>query len=170
MTPDRLFLWRRFCYARGKTAARRIADAMPTRVTVIDRATAAEGLKAGFAQYDAVVAVMAAGAVVRILAPLIAAGHKSSDPAILVVDDAGRFVIPILGGHAAGANALATELAEILGAEAVVTTATDVAGVAGAGRSRLAGQRRRQWREPRSARRREGHPRQCPPMATAGVG
>jgi cobalt-precorrin 5A hydrolase/precorrin-3B C17-methyltransferase len=115
----------------GKRLAQRIADALPTRVTLIDRPTAAEGLKAGFEQYDAVVAVMAAGAVVRILAPLIAAGHKSSDPAILVADEAGRFVIPILGGHAARANALATELADILGAEAAVTTATDVAGVPG---------------------------------------
>jgi len=115
----------------GRRLAQRILEAMPSQATLIDRATAAEGLRAGFAQHDAVVAVMAAGAVVRILAPLVAAGHKSSDPAILVVDDAGRFVIPILGGHAAGANALATELAEILGADAVITTATDVAGVPG---------------------------------------
>jgi cobalt-precorrin 5A hydrolase/precorrin-3B C17-methyltransferase len=74
---------------------------------------------------------MAAGAVVRILAPAIAAGDKSSDPAVLVVDEAGRFVMPILGGHGAGANRIATELAEILGGEAVITTATDVAGVPG---------------------------------------
>ena len=115
----------------GKRLAQRIADALPTGATVIDRPTAADGLKAGFAHYDAVVAVMAAGAVVRILAPLIAAGDKSSDPAILVIDEAGRFVIPILGGHAAGANGLATELADLLGADAVITTATDVAGVPG---------------------------------------
>ncbi|MHB8184988.1 MAG: precorrin-3B C(17)-methyltransferase [Dermatophilaceae bacterium] len=115
----------------GHRLAQRIADALPTAATVIDRPTAAEGLKAGFAQYDAVVAVMAAGAVVRILAPLIAAGQKSSDPAILVIDEAGRVVIPILGGHAAGANRLATQLAEILGADAVITTATDVARVPG---------------------------------------
>lgn len=115
----------------GKRLAQRIADALPTAATVIDRPTAAEGLKAGFAQYDAVVAVMAAGAVVRILAPLIAAGHKSSDPAILVIDEAGRVVIPILGGHAAGANRLAIDLAEVLGADAVITTATDVARVPG---------------------------------------
>jgi len=115
----------------GTLLAQRIADALPTQATVIDLPTAAEGLKAGFARYDAVVAVMAAGAVVRILAPLIAAGHKSSDPAILVVDEAGRFVMPILGGHAAEANKLANELAEILGAVAVITTATDVAGAPG---------------------------------------
>ncbi|MDQ1536804.1 MAG: cobalt-precorrin hydrolase / cobalt-factor methyltransferase / precorrin-3B, partial [Actinomycetota bacterium] len=115
----------------GKRLAERIGAALPDQVTVINGPTAAEGLKAGFAQYDAVVAVMAAGAVVRILAPQIAAGQKSSDPAIVVIDEAGRFVIPILGGHAAAANKLAAELAEILGAEAVVTTATDVAGVPG---------------------------------------
>jgi cobalt-precorrin 5A hydrolase/precorrin-3B C17-methyltransferase len=113
----------------GRRLARRIADGRPTRTTVIEAPSAAEGLRSGFAQYDAVVAVMAAGAVVRILAPLIAAGDKSSDPAILVLDEAGRFVTPILGGHAAGANSLAIEIADILGGEAVITTATDVAGV-----------------------------------------
>jgi cobalt-precorrin 5A hydrolase / precorrin-3B C17-methyltransferase len=115
----------------GKRLAQRIADALPTRATVIDLPTAAEGLKAGFARYDAVVAVMAAGAVVRILASLIAAGDKTADPAIVVIDEAGRFVIPILGGHAAGANGLADQLADLLGAEAVITTATDVAGLPG---------------------------------------
>ena len=115
----------------GKRLAQRIADALPTGATVIDRPTAADALKTGFAEYDAVVAVMAAGAVVRILAPLITVGDKSSDPAILVVDEAGRFVIPILGGHAAGANGLAIELANLLGADAVITTATDVTGVPG---------------------------------------
>jgi cobalt-precorrin 5A hydrolase/precorrin-3B C17-methyltransferase len=115
----------------GKRLAERIVAALPDRATVIDSSTAAEGLRAGFAQYDAVVAVMAAGAVVRILAPQIIAGQKSSDPAIVVLDEAGRFVIPILGGHAAAANKLAADLAEILGAQAVVTTATDVAGAAG---------------------------------------
>ncbi len=115
----------------GRRLAARIADAVPERATVIDLPTAAEGLKAGFAGYDAVVAVMAAGAVVRILAPQIAAGDKSSDPAVLVIDDAGRFVTPILGGHGAGANRLTIELAGILGAVAVITTATDVAAVPG---------------------------------------
>ena len=115
----------------GKRLAHRIADALPTGATVIDRPAAADALRDGFTDYDAVVAVMAAGAVVRILAPLITVGDKSSDPAILVVDEAGRFVMPILGGHAAGANGLALELADLLGADAVITTATDVTAVPG---------------------------------------
>lgn len=115
----------------GKRLAQRIADALPPGATVIDRPTAADALRVGFTDYDAVVAVMAAGAVVRILAPLITVGDKSSDPAILVVDEAGRFVMPILGGHAAGANGLALELADLLGADTVITTATDVTGVPG---------------------------------------
>jgi cobalt-precorrin 5A hydrolase/precorrin-3B C17-methyltransferase len=115
----------------GKRLAQRIADSRPTTARVIDRPTAADALRAGFTQYDAVVAVMAAGAAVRILAPLITMGDKSSDPAILVVDEAGRFVMPILGGHAAGANGLALELADLLGAVAVITTATDVTSVPG---------------------------------------
>lgn len=115
----------------GTRLAQRIADSRPTGATVIDRSTAADALRAGFTDYDAVVAVMAAGAVVRILAPLITVGDKSSDPAILVVDEAGRFVMPILGGHAAGANGLALELADLLGSVAVITTATDVTGVPG---------------------------------------
>jgi len=115
----------------GKRLAQRLADALPLRASVIDRPTAAEALRMGFTQYDSLVAVMAAGAVVRILAPLIASGDKASDPAILVIDEAGRFVTPILGGHAAAANVLAADLAEMLGGAAVITTATDVAGIPG---------------------------------------
>jgi len=115
----------------GKRLAQRLADALPLRASVLDRPTAAEALRMGFTQYDSLVAVMAAGAVVRILAPLITSGDKASDPAILVIDEAGRFVTPILGGHAAAANGLATDLAAMLGAVAVITTATDVAGIPG---------------------------------------
>jgi cobalt-precorrin 5A hydrolase/precorrin-3B C17-methyltransferase len=76
---------------------------------------------------DAIVAVAATGAVVRVIAPLLRG--KDRDPAVVCVDDGGRFVIPLVGGHRGGANALARALAAHLGAVAVVTTASERAGV-----------------------------------------
>jgi cobalt-precorrin 5A hydrolase len=73
--------------------------------------------------HDHVVAVMALGIAVRLAGPL--ARDKRADPALVVVDDAGRFAISVLGGHGAGANLLAERTAAVLGASPVVTTATD---------------------------------------------
>jgi cobalamin biosynthesis protein CbiG len=70
---------------------------------------------------------MALGIVVRLLGPL--AQDKHSEPAVLVIDEAGRFVIPVLGGHSGGANALALEAARALGAVAVLTTASEALGL-----------------------------------------
>ena len=60
----------------------------------------------------------------RLIAPYLKA--KDSDPAIIVLDEQGRFVIPMLSGHLGGANALAGRLADALGATPVLTTASDV--------------------------------------------
>ncbi len=70
---------------------------------------------------DAVVAVGACGLVTRLIAPLI--GDKQSDPAVLVVDPRGRFVVPLLGGHGAGGDRLAEEIAALVGGQAVLTGA-----------------------------------------------
>jgi cobalt-precorrin 5A hydrolase len=70
---------------------------------------------------------MALGIVVRTLGPLT--GDKHTDPAVVVVDEAGRFAISVLGGHTQGANALAEEIARALGATPVITTASDVLGL-----------------------------------------
>jgi cobalt-precorrin 5A hydrolase len=78
------------------------------------------------AAYDQLVFFVSLGAVVRLIAPHLRS--KSEDPGVLVVDDAARFVIPVLSGHVGGANAYAEHLAELLGATAVITTASDVGG------------------------------------------
>jgi len=75
---------------------------------------------------EAVVAVGACGLVTRLIAPLI--GNKDSDPAVLVVDPQGRFVVPLLGGHAAGGDRLSQEIAALVGGQAVLTGAGSAQG------------------------------------------
>lgn len=89
-----------------------------------------EGLKErvaeDFATREALIFVGAAGIGVRSIAPHVK--DKLKDPAVVVIDEGGNFVIPLLSGHAGGANALALQLASPLGGAAVITTATDLRG------------------------------------------
>lgn len=78
----------------------------------------------------ALVFVSAAGIAVRAIAPLLEG--KTSDPAVVCLDDLGRNVIPLLSGHLGGANELASRIAAITGGNAVVTTSTDVHGITAA--------------------------------------
>ena len=79
-----------------------------------------------FRRCGRIVFFLAAGAVTRLIAPCL--GAKETDPAVLAVDEAGRFVIPLLSGHKGGANDFARTVAGCLGATPVVTTASDVIG------------------------------------------
>ena len=77
-----------------------------------------------FAQNHDLVFVGAAGIAVRSIAPCVR--DKWSDPAVLSMDEQGNYVIPLLSGHAGGANRLARRLSRLIGAVPVISTATDL--------------------------------------------
>lgn len=77
-----------------------------------------------FYEYDAIIAIMASGILIRSIAPLIES--KLSDPAVVNIDDNGKFVISTLSGHLGGANDLAIKISKLINATPVITTSTDV--------------------------------------------
>lgn len=88
-------------------------------------------LKAFVADYfrslDGFVFIGAIGIAVRLTAPYLES--KAQDPAVVVMDEGGRYVIPILSGHLGGANNLARDIGRLIGGEPVITTSTDVHGI-----------------------------------------
>lgn len=77
-----------------------------------------------FYEYDAIIAIMASGILIRSVAPLVES--KVTDPAVINIDDNGQFVISALSGHLGGANELAGKVAGLIDATPVITTSTDV--------------------------------------------
>ncbi|MFV8828052.1 cobalt-precorrin 5A hydrolase [Alkalihalobacterium sp. APHAB7] len=77
-----------------------------------------------FKRYDGIIMVISLGAVVRMIAPILI--DKKTDPAVVVIDDKGEFVISVLSGHIGGANDLTREVASFINATPVITTASDV--------------------------------------------
>jgi cobalt-precorrin 5A hydrolase/precorrin-3B C17-methyltransferase len=108
--------------ASGRRAAAALAAAWPDEVRVHAAERAADGLREAWRTCDAVVAFLAVGATVRILAPLLR--DKTTDPAVVCVDESMTFAVAVLGGHH-GANLIAQRLAGVLGCRPVVTTASD---------------------------------------------
>ncbi|MFI2199240.1 precorrin-3B C(17)-methyltransferase [Streptomyces sp. NPDC020192] len=114
--------------AAGAAARDRLAAAWPERTRVYE-GPVGEVVRAAFAECEQLVCFLATGATVRLLAPLL--GDKTADPGVVCVDEGGRYAVSLVGGHGGGANELAGEVGELLGAEPVVTTATDSVGLAG---------------------------------------
>lgn len=122
----------------GAKLAEKIAASLQADVDLYERKEYASGAEAKyftrvmalttdiFTRYDLIIYIMALGITVRAIAPHVQ--HKTVDPAILGVDELGTFVISVLSGHLGGANDYAREVAEIIDATPVITTATDVHG------------------------------------------
>ncbi|MDM7980361.1 MAG: precorrin-3B C(17)-methyltransferase [Rhizobium sp.] len=98
-------------------AAARVAEAD------VRFASAKDHIQALFAAGRPIVAVMASGALIRLLAPILS--DKHSEPPVLAVSEDGSSVVPLLGGHH-GANDLARQIATAIGAHAAITTAGDL--------------------------------------------
>lgn len=86
-----------------------------------------EWVEGNFTSGNGLIFVGAAGIAVRAIAPHVKC--KTTDPAVVAVDECGTFAIPLLSGHLGGANDLARAIAEVSGATACITTATDANGV-----------------------------------------
>ncbi|MGB9712060.1 MAG: cobalt-precorrin 5A hydrolase [Dissulfurimicrobium sp.] len=116
---------------RTKGLAKRIADDLSKtgRAEVIpEPSPVRETVGRIWTDYDGFVFIMATGIVVRAIAPHLK--DKKKDPCVVVVDEVGRFAISLLSGHIGGGNDLARRVAESIGAEAVITTASDILGLA----------------------------------------
>jgi cobalt-precorrin 5A hydrolase len=99
--------------------------ASPVPGTSFDRMSAA--VSENFKSFSGHIFITAAGIAVRMIAPHLQ--HKTKDPAVVVIDEQGQYAISLVSGHIGGANALAEQIAGLLGARPVITTATDVSGV-----------------------------------------
>jgi cobalt-precorrin 5A hydrolase/precorrin-3B C17-methyltransferase len=107
----------------GRRAAAEVAPALDARLYPLDE------LPGRWPRLDAAVFFLATGATVRLVAPLLA--DKRTDPGVVCVDEARRFAVALTGGHEGGANALAARVGALLGAEPVITTASDATGTTG---------------------------------------
>jgi len=122
---------------KGAPLGRRIADQLggdlflPARLAALYNGKPFDSLRdlvaEHFSSYPCHIFVAASGIVVRVIAPLLKS--KDKDPAVLVLDQDGRYVISLLSGHLGGANEEARSLAGLIGGQAVVTTATDSSGL-----------------------------------------
>ncbi|MDQ1675068.1 MAG: cobalt-precorrin hydrolase / cobalt-factor methyltransferase / precorrin-3B [Actinomycetota bacterium] len=115
-----------YATAAGRAAASELAVALGPDARLYD-GPPGDGLRSAWQECDGIVAFLATGATVRLLAPLLA--DKHTDPGVVCVDEARRYAVALVGGHGGGANALAARVADALGATPVVTTATDAVGM-----------------------------------------
>lgn len=109
--------------ASGLRNARHLESSWPDATLYEGRAR--EALARAWRECEGVVLFLATGAALRLVSELIA--DKNTDPGVVTVDEGGRFAVSLCGGHEGGANELARRVGESLGAEPIVTTASEAA-------------------------------------------
>lgn len=109
---------------RGEKIAEKLTDDFGAYADRCNRGISLrDWTKKAFAEADTVVFIGACGIAVRSIAPYVVS--KVTDPAVIVIDECGDFVISLLSGHLGGANDMARRIADSLGSTPVITTATD---------------------------------------------
>ncbi|MDD4503986.1 MAG: cobalt-precorrin 5A hydrolase [Clostridiaceae bacterium] len=111
----------------GFKIAERIKASNFFEIDIFDKRSYKEKLNYIFSGYKYIVFISSAGIAIRLSAPYLL--HKTVDPAIVVVDDLGRFSISLVSGHLGGANELTLKLSEILKCQPIITTASDGRGI-----------------------------------------
>ncbi|VAW33480.1 Cobalt-precorrin 5A hydrolase [hydrothermal vent metagenome] len=111
----------------GRKLARHLSTALKAEVIDLEGRNIKTAIRELWPHYEGFVFIMAAGIVVRIIAPLLR--DKKTDPGIVVMDEAGRYAISLLAGHLGGANELARAAAEAADGQAVITTSSDTLGL-----------------------------------------
>ncbi len=110
----------------GKQLAQRLKTLVPGSEIIPNKGKIHQTFAQAWQDHDSLICIMATGIVVRSIAPLLQ--DKTVDPALVVCDEQGRFAVSLLSGHLGGGNALAQKVADVLGGQAVITTASDVLG------------------------------------------
>ena len=107
--------------------AKHLAKKIDNPVTLFTKESYKEQLPSIFEKFQGIVFIASTGIAVRLSAPFL--HDKSRDPAIVVVDDFGRYAISLVSGHLGGANKLAKKVAGVLACQAIITTASDNRGI-----------------------------------------
>jgi len=117
----------------GKLLSKKLKSLLTNDPTIIRIDTFHKNVKKNinyiFNEYDVIIGIMATGILIRNICKNI--DNKYNDPAILSIDEKGKFVISLLSGHMGGANQFTKKIANLLSAKAVITTATDIHGKLG---------------------------------------